>query len=126
MIAVAVIPSGNSAPTLTGAWVDSGGDTFNFTQAGSGTYVASEVSEGAPQCAVSDDAKVSGSNGHYKGSIDIYSKSGTPTAKGCQPQVGVATLTIDIAANGASANITINGASNCPGCVPQTWTRRGT
>ena len=124
VIAVAVIPSGSSAPTLTGAWVDSSGDTFNFTAAGSGTYIASEVSKDAPQCAVSDDAKVTGSNGHYKGSIDIYSQSGNSGANGCHPRVGVATLTIDIAASGSSANITIAGATNCPGCVPQTWTRR--
>jgi len=126
VIAVVVIPSGSSAPTLPGAWVDSSGDVFNFTSAGSGTYVASLVSKDAAQCAVSDDVKVTGSNGHYQGSIDIYSESGNSGPHGCHPQTGVATLTIDIAANGSSANITINGATNCSGCAPQVWTRRAT
>jgi serine/threonine protein kinase len=126
VIAVVVIPSGSSAPTLPGAWVDSSGDVFNFTSAGSGTYVASLVSKGAPECAVANDAKVTGSSGHYQGSIDIYSQTGSSGPHGCHPQTGVATLAIDIAANGSSAHITINGATDCPGCVPQTWTRRST
>ena len=124
VIAVVVIPSGSSAPTLPGAWVDSSGSTFTFTSAGSDTYVARLVSKDAPQCAVSDDAKVTGSNGHYQGSIDIYSETGNSGPHGCHPQTGVATLGIDIAADGSSAHITINGASDCPGCAPQTWTRR--
>ena len=41
---------------------------------------------------------MTGSNGHYKGSINLYQQSGT-TAGQCDPKVGVAQIAITIAAN---------------------------
>jgi hypothetical protein len=65
---------------------------------------------------------VTGSNRHYKGSIDLYSTSASATGT-CKPKIGVAQITITLAANGASANINLVG-NNCPTCKPQVWTRQ--
>jgi hypothetical protein len=126
VIAVAVIATAGSAPTLTGAWVDPTGSAFTFAAAGLGIYVAREESPGAPQCAASDDVKVDGGNGRYEGTIDIYRQGGAGNANGCEPRIGIDTITIDIAANGASAYVTIDGTASCTDCAPQTWTRQGT
>ena len=64
---------------------------------------------------------MTGGNRHYKGSIDLYRTGGSTGS--CQPKVGVAGITITLAANGASASINLVG-NNCPTCKPQVWTRQ--
>ena len=124
-IAAAVILTGPSAPTLTGAWVASSGATYTFTAAGPGTYIASEESNGT---LCSDDVTVTGSNRHYTGSAVIYRQTIAPGESGCEAKIGLAAITIDIAANGASVHVTYGGANadNCRNCAPQNWTRQNT
>jgi hypothetical protein len=119
--AATTIGSGHSAPSIVGAWTDNGTNTFTFASSGPGTYTVSEVTKGAPQCAQADDGTVAGGNGHYKGSINLYQQDGG-TAGACDPKVGVAQVTITVAANNASASVDVVG-SDCPTCKPQTWTR---
>ncbi len=117
------IGSGNSSPSIVGAWNDNGVNTFTFTLSGPGTYTVSEVTKNAPQCAQADDGTVTGDNGHYKGSINLYLQGGT-TAGQCDPKVGVAQITIVVAPNGASAQVTTAG-KDCDDCSTGTWNRAG-
>ena len=57
---------------------------------------------------------MTGDNGHYKGSINLYLQGGT-TAGQCDPKVGVAQITIVVAPNGASAQVTTAG-KDCDDC----------
>jgi serine/threonine protein kinase len=115
------IGSGHSAPSIVGAWNDNEGSTFTFTSSGPGAYTVSLVSKDAPQCAQADDGTVTGSNGHYQGSINLYQQGGG-TAGACDPKVGVAQIAITLAANSASASVNLIG-NDCPTCKPQIWTR---
>ncbi len=122
-IATIVATTGGSGPpSIAGSWAF-GNDTFTFTSSGPGTYRVSEVDNNAPQCAQADDGTVTGSNGHYKGSINLYQQSGAAAGK-CYPKNGVAQITVTLAANGASAKITEAASERCTTCVPQTWTRQ--
>lgn len=125
-IAVAATAGGSAGPSLPGTWAGSGGSTFTFASAGTDTYVAAYVPTGAPQCSVSDDARVTGSNGHYNGTIQLHQIGGTPDAQGCEPQNGTAAITINVAANNDSARVDIVNESSisCQDCDLQTWTRK--
>lgn len=121
-IIATIVGSGPSAPSIAGAWNYSG-STFTFTSSGPDSYRVSIVTADAPQCARADDGTVTGTDGHYQGSINLYRQSGA-TGGSCEPQIGVAQITIAVAANNASANVSLVGNVSCPTCVPQTWTRQ--
>jgi len=121
-----VISSGHPNLSVAGSWSDGPDSTFTFTAAGSGTYrvsLADKVS--STQCHVADDGTMSGSNGRYTGTIDLYPQNTTSTT-GCSAEDGSARITFDIAANGASASVDlvqIDG-NDCNDCKPQTWSRQ--
>ena len=119
---VVVATTGSSVPSIAGTWAQNGTTTFTFTSSGSNTYTVSEDYKSDPRCDAADDGTVTGSNRHYKGSIDLYS-TGASAAGTCKPKVGVAQITIALAANGSSASINLVG-NNCPTCKPQVWTRQ--
>ncbi len=119
---VVVATTGSSVPSIAGSWTQNGTTTFTFTSSGPNAYKVSEVDKSAPQCVASDDGTVTGSNRHYKGSIDLYRTGGSGTGS-CKPKTGVAQIAITIAANGATAAVSLVG-NNCPTCEPQTWTRQ--
>jgi hypothetical protein len=119
---VVVATTGSSVPSIAGTWAQSGTTTFTFTSSGSNSYTVSEDYKSDPRCDAADDGTVTGSNRHYKGSIDLYS-TGASAAGTCKPKVGVAQITIALAANGSSASINLVG-NNCPTCKPQVWTRQ--
>ena len=120
--AARTIGSGSSVPSILGAWTAGGTTTFTFTSSGPDTYSVSLVNNDAPQCAEPHDGTVAGSSTHYKGSINLYQQSGETTGS-CEPKVGLAQITITLAANGASAAVNLVG-HDCPTCQPQTWTRK--
>jgi hypothetical protein len=120
-VTATTIGSGQSAPSIVGAWTGSEGGTFTFRPSGPGTYTVSLTSKDAPKCAEPDDGTVTGSKGHYNGSIDLYQQSGTAAGQ-CAPKVGTARITIAIAANGSSASVDLIGT--CKDCDQQTWTRQ--
>jgi hypothetical protein len=118
----ATISSGHPAASIVGAWDDGGSSTFSFTASGPGTYTVSEVNNSAPQCTAANDGTVTGDNGHYKGSVNLYSRGGNNNGK-CEPKVGVAQITIAVAAKGGSASVNVVG-NDCPTCKPETWTKQ--
>ena len=121
VVVIATTLGGQSAPSLAGAWIN-GDSTFTFTPSGSSNYAVSELTKaGSKQCYVADDGTVTGSNGHYRGNIDLYPQGGTGP---CPTKIGVAQVTIALAANGASANLDVVGDINCSDCGEQTWTRQ--
>jgi hypothetical protein len=113
--------SGPSALSIAGVW-NAGSSTFTFTSSGPDSYTVSEAYQNAPQCNAADDGTVTGSNGHYSGSVNLY-QTGSTTTGSCEPKVGVAQITIAIAAGGASANVSTVG-NDCPTCGAATWTRK--
>jgi len=120
---VLVVATRPGPPTrqLTGTWTDGAGDTYHFAAGASNTYTASQVWGGSLHCYHANDATVTGNDGRYKGSIKVYP---TPESS-CQPSVGSATITIVVAADGASAQVTTAG-SDCGDCTTRTWNRAGT
>jgi hypothetical protein len=120
--ATIIISSGHPAASIVGAWNDGGSSTFTFTASGPGTYTVSEVDNSAPQCTAANDGTVTGDNGHYKGSVNLYSQGGNNKGK-CEPKVGVAQITIAVAAKGGSASVNVVG-NDCPTCKPETWTKQ--
>jgi len=117
---VAIVPSAASPLSVAGAW-EAGDTQFSFTSSGPDTYRVSLASP-STQCTAPDDGTVTGGNGKYQGTINLY----PTTVAGCQQKNGTATITISIAADGrtASVNIVANAGSNCPTCGQQTWTRK--
>jgi hypothetical protein len=120
--ATIIISSGHPAASIVGAWNDGGSSTFTFTASGPGTYTVSEVNNSAPQCTAANDGTVTGDNGHYKGSVNLYSQGGNNNGK-CEPKIGVAQITIAVAAKGGSASVNVVG-NDCPTCKPETWTKQ--
>jgi hypothetical protein len=120
-IIATTLGSGPSALSVAGAW-NAGGSTFIFTSSGPDSYTVSEVYKNTPQCNATDDGTVTGSNGHYNGTIDLYQQGGSTTGS-CDPKIGVAQIAIAIAANGASAKVSTVG-NDCPTCGAATWTRQ--
>ncbi|MGH3226335.1 MAG: serine/threonine-protein kinase, partial [Streptosporangiaceae bacterium] len=121
--AAVIVPNlGHSVPSIAGSWTQNGTTTFTFTSSGPNTYKVSELDKDAPQCAAPDDGTVTGGNRHYKGSVNLYQTSGSTTGS-CEPKTGVAQIAITIAANGATADVSLVG-NDCPTCGAQTWTRQ--
>jgi len=118
---VVVATTGNSVPSIAGTWAQNGNTTFTFTSSGSNTYTVSEDYKSDAKCDAADDGTVTGSNRHYKGTVDLYRTGGS--AGSCQPKTGVAQISITLAANGSSASISLVG-NDCPTCKPQVWTRQ--
>jgi hypothetical protein len=106
---------------LTGTWTDGAGDTYHFAAGASNTYTASQVWGGSLHCYHPNDTTVTGNGGRYKGTIKVYP---TPESS-CQASIGSATITIVVAADGASAQVTTAG-SDCGDCTTRTWNRAGT
>ena len=126
-IAVAVTAGASSVPSLPGVWADSGGSTFTFTQTGSDRYVVALSPDGSAKCLNPEDGTVTGSNGHYTGTIDLYPTSGgTPDARGCAQRNGTAKIIIDLAASEKTARVDLvnESSGNCKDCDVQTWTRK--
>ncbi len=120
---VAVTTGGSGPPSIAGTWAQNANTTFTFTSSGPGTYTVAEDYKNDPHCNTPDDGKVTGSNGHYEGTIDLYPESGGTPGQ-CRAPNGTAQITITLAANGSSAKISLVGSESCPTCVPQTWTRQ--
>jgi hypothetical protein len=119
-VAVSVIPAPHPVLSLTGAWIGSGGGTFTFTPAGQDRYAISLQSNGCP---VAADGEVTGSNGHFKGSINLYNQN---VNANCATRVGVAATTIDINPGNSTARVLIAKNTGCTNCGAQTWTRAKT
>jgi hypothetical protein len=117
VLVVATRP-GPPTPQLAGTWTDGAGDTYHFAAGASNTYTASQVWGGSLRCYHANDTTVTGNDGHYKGSIKVYPAQ----ESSCQASIGSATITIVVAANGASARVTTAG-SDCGDCTTRTWTR---
>jgi hypothetical protein len=113
VIVVAIQPTAQTSAQLTGKWAQQGGYVYDFAETSPGSYTADPAGANA-QCQVANDIKVKGSNGHYKGSMDMYS--------GCRTVIGTGTITINVAANGQTARVTTSG-SGCSNCGVGTWTR---
>ena len=106
---------------LGGFWSDSAGDTYNFTETGSGAYTAVQtIRATAGGCSRADDVKVTGSGTSYHGTIELYP---TNTVVACPSPNGTAAITIQIAANGQSARVVSVGNEACNDCGRSTWTR---
>jgi hypothetical protein len=118
---VVAIPS-HAQPTrqLTGGWTDPAGTSYDFVATTSSIYTASQNVGEAPRCHRPDDVKVTGKDGRYRGSIKLYSANTSET--GCEPAIGVGTITINVAANDDTAQVTTSG-ENCVNCSTETWTR---
>jgi hypothetical protein len=67
--------------------------------------------------------QVTGSGGHYAGTIAFWD-----TSSSCGQFVGDGTINIDVALDGATAQVTAVSptAGACTTCAPITWTRNGT
>lgn len=117
---VAIVPSGASALSVAGTWEDAGSQ-FSFTSSGPGSFRVSLASP-STNCTVADDGTVSGGNGKYQGTINLYPSS----VSGCPHKTATASITISIAADGKTASVNIAGdsASRCSNCGQQTWTRK--
>lgn len=113
VIVVATQPTAQVNGPLTGKWAEQNGYVFDFSEISPGSYTADPAGPNA-QCQVPNDIKVKGSNGHYKGSMDLYS--------GCRTVNGSGTITISVAANGQTAHVTTSG-NRCSNCGTGTWTR---
>jgi serine/threonine protein kinase len=114
--------SGASPLSIAGAWSDGQGGTFTFTSSGPVSYTVSLKSADNPKCAVANDGTVTGSNGHFSGTIDLYPQPYNGPAGSCPPKTGLATITIVLSANGKTASIDDNG-DNCSECGEGTWSR---
>jgi hypothetical protein len=110
------LQAGSAAGQLTGRWAQQDGSVWDFVAASPGSYTADPVGPNA-HCQVADDIEVTGSNGHYKGSMDLYG--------GCRTVIGTGIITIDIAANGETARVTTTGSA-CSNCGTGTWKRVNT
>jgi hypothetical protein len=125
VIAAVVIAAltGGSGPNLSiaGAWNDGAGNTWTFTSSVPGSYTVGTVNHSAPQCAQPDDGTVTGGNGHFAGSINLWEQD--YSGSGCAPKTGVGQITITVAATGTTANVTTAG-SDCASCGQETWTRQ--
>ena len=66
-----------------GAMNDGAGDTWTFTSSGPGSYTIGTVDHSAPQCAQPDDGTVTGANGHFAGSINLFDQD--YSGSGCAP-----------------------------------------
>jgi hypothetical protein len=122
-IAIAATSGSGSSPlSIAGAWSDNQGATFTFTSSGPVSYTVSLKSADNPQCAQADDGTVTGSNGHFNGTIDLYPQNYSGPSGSCPPKDGLAQITIVLAANGATASVNTAG-SNCSECGQDTWSR---
>jgi hypothetical protein len=117
---VLVVATRPGPPTLqlAGTWTDGAGDTYHFAAGASNTYTASQVWGSSLRCYNADDITVTGNDGRYKGSIKLY----RVPASSCLASVGSGTITIVVAADGASARITTAG-KDCDDCSTETWKR---
>jgi hypothetical protein len=113
VIVVAIQPAARANTQLTGTWTQQGTYVFDFTQTSPGSYTG-DMGGANAQCRVANDIKVKGSNGHYKGTIDLY--------RGCRAVTGIGAITINVAANGRTAQVATSG-SECSDCGTGTWTR---
>jgi hypothetical protein len=119
---VLVVATQPGPPTrqLAGTWADSAGDTYHFAAGASDTYTASQVWGGSLHCYHADDTTVIGNDGRYKGSIKIYPAH----ESSCQASIESGTITIVVAANGVTAQVTTAG-NDCDDCSTETWSRVG-
>jgi hypothetical protein len=103
---------------LAGTWTNSAGDTYHFAAGASNTYTASQVMGSSLHCYNANDITVTGNDGRYKGSIKLY----PGRASSCPVSIGSGTITIVVAANGASAQVTTAG-NDCDDCSTEPWNR---
>jgi hypothetical protein len=123
-----ISPVGSSAAaavdtSLAGDWVQSGdGTIIEFTATGQDTFSGEVVGDSTYFC-LPINFMVSGNNGQYTGSDTFYSAPITPPT--CGPSIGTGTVTIEIAADGATATVTLlpPGGVTCSNCGQVTWTR---
>jgi hypothetical protein len=120
---VLVVATRPGPPTrqLAGSWTDGAGDTYDFAAGASNIYTASQVWGGSLHCYHADDITVTGNDDRYKGSIKLYPAH----ESSCLASIRSATITIVVAANGASAQVTTAG-NDCGDCTTRTWNRAGT
>jgi serine/threonine protein kinase len=123
-IATVVATTGGSGPpSIAGTWAQNANTTWTFTSSGPDTYTVAEDYKNDARCDAPNDGKVTGSNRHYNGTVDLYPQSGGSPGQ-CRPPNGTAQITITLSANGSSAKISLVGSESCNDCVPQTWTRQ--
>ncbi len=124
---IAVAASGGSGgPSLSvaGSWTDGGaGVTFTFTPSGADKYAVSLENTDVPQCNSANDGSVTGSNGHYTGTVDLYSQDYTSADGKCDPKSGVSQIILVVAANGKTMNADLT-SGDCSECGDSTWTRK--
>ncbi|MGW0732269.1 ATP-binding protein [Streptomyces sp. NPDC002851] len=109
-----------SAPTqtdeLAGVWRDGGGNTFEITESGSGSYTFAVQAV----CGGADTVEVTGSNGSYSGTAPVGEEASCTV-------LGQADMTITVASDGSTASVETtaqtNGDWECYSCGTQTWTR---
>jgi hypothetical protein len=114
--------SGASPLSIAGAWSDNNGGTFTFTSSGPVSYTVSLKTADNLKCAQPDDGTVTGSNGHFSGTIDLYPQNYTGPSGSCPPKTGLAQITIVLSANGTTASVDTDG-DNCSECGQGTWSR---
>ena len=120
VVTVLMVATRPGPPTrqLAGSWTNSAGATYNFAAGASNIYTASQVMGSSLHCYNANDITVTGNDGHYKGSIKLYPAQ----ASSCQASIGSGTITIVVAANDASAQVTTAG-KDCGDCSTETWHR---
>ena len=120
VVTVLVVATRPGPPTrqLAGSWTDGAGDTYDFAAGASNIYTASQVWGSSLHCYNPNDITVTGNDGRYKGSIKLYPDH----ESSCEASIGSGTITIVVAANGASARVTTAG-KDCDDCSTETWNR---
>lgn len=120
---VIAVTGGSGPPSIAGTWAQNANTTWTFTSSGTDTYTLAEDYKNDARCDAPNDGKVTGSNRHYQGTVDLYPQNGGSPGK-CQPPNGTAQITITLSSNGDTASIGLVGNESCTDCVPQTWTRQ--
>lgn len=109
-----------SNTSLVGEWIDSSGTTFSFDATGANSYTGQVIADPTNTYCVPVDWMVTGTGSHYTGTIALYSPCNPPTGT----YVTTGSITIDIAPNGQTAQVTTSyPAGVCFNCSTLTLTR---
>jgi len=108
--------------TLSGRWSDEKSNVYEFTSSGTDSYVGEVVTVVASVC-VPVNIKVSGTSGHYEGTMAFYSVVNAT----CGNFLGDGSIAVDVRDGGMTAQVRWAGPANtasCLNCTPHTWMRK--